>query len=165
VLARIEDFPKIDSLIDKSIEISLETIDKEHYLFAFSNDELTEIIIKPSEWSNYDYKVAELLLQERGIPLNAKFIENIKQQQYTNLAIKETYSTMWIIVGYISAFLGGFLGFAIGLSLCFMKKKLPNGEKTYVYTENDRNHGKWITGIGITMSIAYLAWRMYYRFI
>jgi hypothetical protein len=54
--------------------------------------------------------------------------------------------TTW---GYISAFLGGVIGIAIGLNLWTMKKTLPNGERVYVYNENDRNHGKIMTVVGI----------------
>jgi len=161
VKTRISDFPIIESLLDNEIKITLEQVDKEHYLFDFTDEELTEIIVKPDEWSNYDYKVAELILNERGASVSPKFIENIKKQRYNKLNEKESYSTMWIILGYISAFFGGFLGFAIGLSLWFMKKKLPNGEKVSFYNDKTRHHGAQITLIGLIMTIIFIALRIY----
>jgi hypothetical protein len=161
VKARIEDFPKIESLIDKTITIKLDEVDKEHYLFDFTDEELTEIIMKPNDWSNYDYKVAELILNERGLTVSPQFVESVKKQRYSSLSVKESYSSTWMIIGYISAFLGGFLGIAIGLSLILMKKKLSNGDKVYVYNEQNRKHGKWITIIGLIVFLSYTIWRIY----
>ncbi len=161
VRAKIVDFPKIEELIDKKTKITLDQVDKEHYLFEFSDEELTEIIVKPNEWSNYDYKVAELILNDRGVSISPKFIENIKKQRYNELREKESFSSIWIIIGYISAFLGGLLGFGIGLSLWLMKKKLPNGEKVYIYDENNRQHGIWISLIGFIMTVILITLRIY----
>ena len=161
VNARIEDFPRIEELLDKKTIITLDQVDKDHYLFDFSNEELTEIIIKPNEWSSFDYKVAELILDDRGIHIDPTFVESIKKQSYNELNQKESYSSIWIIVGYISAFLGGLLGLAIGLSLWFMKKKLPNGEMVYMYDDNNRKHGKQIAIIGFIFTLGYIALRIY----
>lgn len=163
VKARIEDFPKIETLVDNTLKVSLDQVDKEHYLFSFTDEELTEIIVKPNDWSNYDYKVAELILNNRGVSVSPKFIESIKKQRYNKLSEKESYSSTWLIIGYISAFLGGLLGFAIGLSLWLMKKRLPNGEKVYIYDDNNRKHGKRITMIGFIMTLVYIALRIYLR--
>jgi hypothetical protein len=163
VNARVIDFPKIESLLDKEMKITLDQVDKDHYLFEFSDEELTEIIVKPNEWSNYDYKVAELILNDRGISVSPKLIDNIKKQMYNELSQKESYSSTWIIMGYLTAFLGGLLGFAIGLNLWFMKKKLPNGEKVYVYDNYNRKHGRLITILGLFMTLFYTALRIYLR--
>jgi len=161
VRAKITDFPKIEDLIDKNTNITLKQVDKEHYLFEFSDDELTEIIVKPNEWSNYDYKVAELLLKDRGVNISPRFIESIKKQRYNELQEKDSYSPTWIVVGYITAFLGGLLGFAIGLSLWFMKRKLPNGDKVFIYNDSDRLHGKRITILGLMMLLIYIGLKIY----
>ena len=156
VKANFADFPKIEELLDNETRITLDQVDKKHYLFGFTDEELTEIIVTPNEWSNYDYKVAELLLNERGVSISPQFIENIKKQRYSAMNQKEKYSPTWLVLGYISAFLGGLLGLAIGISLWFMKKKLPNGEKMYMYDENYRRHGKRITIIGFIMTLIFI---------
>ncbi|TAJ15639.1 hypothetical protein DMA11_00070 [Marinilabiliaceae bacterium JC017] len=162
VKARIVDFPKIEELLDDANEITFDQVDKEHYLFDFSDDELTEIIVKPNEWSNYDYKVATLILNERGCTVSPRFIESIKKQRYNQLSEKESYSSLWIIIGYVSAFCSGLLGFAIGLSLWLMKKKLPNGEKVHIYDDKTRIHGKRITLIGLAMTAVGVFIRIYW---
>ncbi len=155
---RVSDFPKIDKLLEEKYDIKLDQVDKEHYLFEFSDDELTEIIIKPDEWNEFDVKVATLILNDRGVQISQKLIDNIKLQRTKE---KESYPGMWIVIGYISAFLGGVLGIAIGLSLSLMRKTLPNGDKVYIYDENNRTHGKRITVIGIIMIIIILGIRVY----
>ena len=163
IKARINDFPKIEELLDNEYQITLNQVEKDHYLFEFSDEELTEIIMKPNEWSNYDYKVAELILNKRGVTVSPQFIENIKKQRYNQLAEKESFSSVWIIIGYASAFLGGLLGFAIGLGLWFMKKKLPNGDSVYIYNESNRKHGMIITIIGFCMILFYICLNYYYN--
>lgn len=160
VKVRITDFPKVDELLKTEFEISLDQVDQEHYLFEFSDEELTEIIIKPNEWSEYDYKVATLILEKRGVHVSQKLIDSIKKAKTND---KESYSSTWIIVGYISAFLGGLIGFGIGLSLWLMKKKLPSGDKVYIYDDNNRKHGKRITILGLIMTVIYLGLRIYLR--
>lgn len=161
VKANLSDFPRIEKLLDEEYNLTLEQVDKEHYLFEFTDEELTEIIMKPNDWSNYDYKVSELLLNKRGVPVSSQLIENIKKQRYNQLNEKESISSIWVILGYASALLGGLLGFAIGLGLWRMKKKTPNGEKIYIYDETNRKHGERITYIGVAMVIFYFI--IYYK--
>lgn len=163
VKANIKDFPRIEKLLDNEYKLNLSEIDKEHYLFEFNDEELTEIIMKPNDWSNYDYKVAELILNDRGVVVSSEFIENIKKQRYNQLSEKESFSSVWVIVGYVSAFLGGILGLAIGLGLWQMTKNLPNGEKAFIYDDYNRKHGKRITIIGFSMFVVYVLMRLYIK--
>lgn len=151
VKAKIEDFPKIEELLDENTRVTKEEIPNDHYLLDFSNEELTEIILKPNEWSNFDYKVAELLLNERGVPVSKEFIVNIKKQRYNSPKEKNHVSGFWIFLGYFSAVLGGIIGCAIGLSLWMMTEKQPGGKKVYTFDERTRVHGKRISIIGMCM--------------
>lgn len=157
-----DDFEQINNLIDKEVEVSIEEVEKDHYLFNFSTDELTEILLNPNEWSVFDFKVAGLILNDRGVTVSEEFIKSLRKQGQSELRHKESYSGMWIVIGYISAFLGGILGFGIGLSLWFMTKRLPNGEKIYTFTEVQRKHGKRITIIGFIVLLLSIALRLYW---
>jgi hypothetical protein len=69
----------------------------------------------------------------------------------------------WIIVGYITAFLGGVLGIFIGWHLLSFKKTLPDGQRVYEYDTNARKHGQKILIIGIvclTFGLCYKIIRM-----
>ncbi|HPE55270.1 MAG TPA: hypothetical protein P5514_04820 [Bacteroidales bacterium] len=158
--ADLSDFPKIDKLLEEQSKLSFNNIDKDHYFFEYSNEELTDVILAPEEWHNYDYQVAKLILKDRGIEISDKFIETIKFKKLKESGTNESYPVMWIIVGYISAFFGGILGLAIGLSLWLMRKKLHDGTKVFIYKENIRTHGKIISLIGFFMFILIITIRV-----
>lgn len=61
-----EDFATADRLQAGFLDTLIENIDPEYYLFGFSNQELSEVIINPEEWSKLDVQLAQKLLQERG---------------------------------------------------------------------------------------------------
>lgn len=70
-----------------------------------------------------------------------------------DLSQQESGNSLWTIVGYISALLGGLLGIVIGLTLWRAKKILPNGERIFIYKPSDRWHGMVISIIGIGIFI------------
>ncbi|MBB6613146.1 hypothetical protein H7F15_19055 [Pontibacter sp. Tf4] len=61
-----EDFATADRLQAEFLHSLIENIDPAYYLFGFSNQELSEIINNPDEWSKLDVQLAQKLLQERG---------------------------------------------------------------------------------------------------
>lgn len=161
IKVNINDFPKVDQLINQNLNIKIEDVEKDHYLFTFSEKELMEIILKSNEWSNYDVKVAEILLKNKGFKIDDKLINTIKNSNYNDEETnKESQSFTWIVVGYISALFGGLIGFGIGLSLWLMKKKLPNGAEIYSYSEENRKHGKRITIIGLISTLIFILLRL-----
>lgn len=160
--ARPEDFVRINELIDVEMEVSLNEVEEDHYLRSFSSDELIEVVMKPEEWSVFDFKVAGLLLNERGVEVSEEFLNTVRAKGHKAMYNKETYPTIWIVLGYVSAFLGGLLGIAIGLSLVFMTKKLPNGDIIHRFTEAQRKQGKFIVALGFIMLIAYTLLRAFY---
>src|SRR5665213_1558027 len=72
-----EDFEKVNKLLTQIAENNTAEIDKDYYLFAFTNDELMEVIIKADEWSAFDVVLARKLLAERGQPVSEKTIDSI----------------------------------------------------------------------------------------
>jgi len=134
---------------DDNADEILMNLNRGHYLFEFTNEELYEILEKPDEWNYIDYKLAQKILKERGKDINENLLASLKEERVTELSKPERRYSFWIIVGYISSLLGGLLGLAIGWILWTMKKTLPNGERIYVYSESDRRHGKIMFMIGI----------------
>jgi hypothetical protein len=144
-----EDFEKANAVLDSYAAGMVQAADPDHYLFGFENQELLEIIAEPDAWSDYDYHLAKKILTERGIPITKELETTFQAKRNAELTKKEDSSKLMTTWGYISAFLGGVIGIAIGLNLWTMKKTLLNGERVYVYNENDRRHGKIITVVGI----------------
>lgn len=151
------DFEKANKILADKSEKEINDIDKDYYLFSFSDDELIDVVSKSDEWNKFDVSLAKKLLKERGKEITAEEIENIKQQRIIELSEPEESQKGYVILGYLSAFLGGLLGIFIGWHLLTYKKILPNGNRIYAYSENDRKQGNRILIIGIIFLVFWIA--------
>lgn len=152
------DFEKVNDLLKQNEEINTDEIDKDYYLFSFTDDELMDVITKADEWSAFDVVLARKLLAERGKEITEQKIAAIHGQRIEELKQPEPPQTIYIISGYFFALLGGILGFFIGWHLSTYKKTLPDGERVYGYTENDRWHGRlifYLSFVGLAMGLAF----------
>jgi hypothetical protein len=155
-----EDFAKADTILLSESAKELETVEKDHYLFSFTDEELFDILTKPDEWNEFDYQLAEKILKERGKDISTDTINLLKQQRIKELAKPEESQRSWIYAGYLFAFLGGLLGIFIGWHLSTFKKTLPNGERVFGYSKIDQQHGNRISIIGIVMFVIWVAIRI-----
>ena len=147
------DFEKADDLLTEVSVNNIDAIDKDYYLFGFSNDELMEIVVKKDEWGNFDYLLAQKLLKDRGNEIQPEKLEKLRNERLETLAKPEKSQTAAIIAGYVFALLGGVFGIFIGWYLKSHKKTLPNGESVYNYSESDRRQGRRIFFLGIACLI------------
>ena len=159
VKIKADDFKNVDSILLNLSEKELETVDKDHYLFGFTDEELFEIISKPDEWNEFDFQLAKKILRERGKEINQNTIDLLKKQRLNDLAKPEEGQRNWIYAGYIFALLGGLIGVFIGWHLSTYRKTLPNGQQVYGYKQEDRKHGRRIWIIGAIMFIVSLTIR------
>jgi hypothetical protein len=157
---RKQDFEKTDSLLQQISLDHLDSVDKDYYLFGFTDLQLMELITKRDEWGQFDFLLAQKLLKERGKEIKPELIELLKKQRIEELAKPEENQTAWIYAGYITAFLSGFLGFFIGWHLATHKKTLPNGDRVYSYSQSDRRHGNRILIIGVIFFVFWLIIRI-----
>jgi hypothetical protein len=152
----LTDFEKAEKILDENAENLIDEVDKDYYLFSFTDDELYEILLKADEWNEFDYKLAQKILIQRGKSVDTELLKALKKQRIELLAKPEENQKSWIMAGYIFAILGGLLGIFIGYSLWTSKKSLPNGQKVYSYNEKDRAHGKNIFYIGLIILLFYV---------
>jgi hypothetical protein len=151
-----QDFSHVDAILAADTQHQLAQIDRGHYLFDFSDEELFEILSKPDEWSVLDFHLAKKILKERGKDINDDTLGLLKKQRINELAKPEDDSNAWIYAGYLFALLGGLIGVFMGLALMTSKKTLPDGRKMYSYSVAHRNHGTRIFFIGITVFLISL---------
>jgi len=163
VLVKIEesDFEKVNELFKKTESVRLEDVDPSHYMFNFTQEELMEVISKPDEWNNYDYQIAKLLLLKNGTSVTDVMETGIRKKRKEELNRFKEINVAWIIFGYISSFLGGVVGIAIGIYIWRTSKTLPDGTKHYTFSESNRAHGKAITIIGIIVFFMFSIARVY----
>ncbi len=153
------DFEKGNALLIEKVEGESIEIEKDYYLLSFTDKELFELIAASDEWSQFDVSLAKRLLRERGKEITLDEIEKIKINRIKELSKPEEGQTTYIIIGYITAVLGGFLGIFIGWHLATFKKTLPNGDRIYAYSENDRKQGNRILKISIVFFVIWLLYR------
>ncbi len=146
------DFKKAEDILEHNAEELIDQIDKDYYLFEFTNEELYEVLLKSDEWNAFDYTLAQKILKQRGKSVDKELLNSLKNERLKDLAKPEGNQKPWIIGGYIFSILGGFLGLIIGYFLWTSKKTLPNGQKVYSYSGNDRKHGKYIFYIGLIIA-------------
>lgn len=99
-------------------------------------------------------------MNERGNEITNKQINELKKQRIIELSKPEEEKNIYIIIGYISALLGGLLGVFIGWHLLTYKKTLPNGNRIYAYSENDRKHGNRILILGAVFIVVWILYRI-----
>ncbi len=152
-----EDFDEVhDILIDRA-NSDIEKVDKSYYLFEFTDEELTEIVSKPDEWSHFDYSLSLKLLKERGMEINPVLARTLRKNRIQELSKTETGAKIWIVFGYLSALIGGVIGIFMGLHIVSHKKVLPNGDKVYAFEESDRRHAFYMVIMGFVCMVFWIA--------
>ncbi len=161
------DFERVTELRSTIALPELSEIDPEYYLFGFSDAELLDLIEKRDEWSPLDYRLAQLILKERGKEVSAETIARLQEKRIEELSEPDKQSSFWVGAGYIFAFLGGVIGLGIGWYILTNKKTLPNGERIHTFKPSDRNHGAVITVISGLLTITAIALKLIgaYRFL
>lgn len=152
------DFEKANDILREKAKTEINEIQDDYYLLSFSNEELIDVIEKSDEWNKFDVELAHKLLKERGIEITTEQINELKKQRILELSKPEDGQNVYIIIGYVFALLGGLLGIFIGWHLLTFKKTLPNGNRIYAYSENDRKQGNRIvilSGVFIVIWILY----------
>ena len=151
-----DDFKKANLILEKQAEEIISNIDKDYYLFSFTNDELYDILFKKDAWSQIDFQLSKQILIERGETISQEILDQLERSRINEIVSeKQIASSMLIYIGFITAILGGIVGIMISLSLT-SKKVLPNGQKTYNYCDRNVKEGKRMMNVAIFFIILYV---------
>lgn len=176
---RSDDFDRAHQYLQNYFDSHLGEINKEYFLFSFTNEELLEVLHKPDEWGDLNYRLAQKLLADRGITPDYTEVQKMKQERIEELV--KPGKTDWgtIAVGYFFLFVCLYLiwrveaGFAFaphcciislftGRHLAYNKKILPDGSKTLSYNKESRVQGKIIIAASfLLLCIAIVAWLLF----
>lgn len=151
VKVRRKDIAQADALLEEQSKKQLDSVDRDHYLFSFTDEELDEIMEKPDEWNEFDFQLAKKILKDRGRAVDESRIAQLKKERFNALAEPMKPSPSWVIIGYLFALIGGPIGTIMGWHISTHKKPLPNGQMTYAFTKRDRLHGRIILVLGIVV--------------
>jgi len=160
VKIKSEDFEKVNELLKQNETKNIEGVEKDYYLFDFTDEELMEVVTKADEWSAFDVVLARKILSDRGKPVSETAIAAINEHRLDELKKPEPPQTFWVTVGYVIAitsimlpFFVCVIGLFIGWYLSTFKKTLPDGERIFGYNESDRINGKRIFNLSIIVFV------------
>ena len=152
------DFVRANQILEKQAEQLIEKFPNDYYLYEFTDNELVEIIEKSDEWSKEDFMLSQKILKDRGQEISKEKIEEIKQKRIEDLKKPEKGHIGYLILGFLSAILGGLLGIFIGWFHWRFKKTVPTGQQVYAYEKNTRIQGQIIFIIGIVSFTCWIYW-------
>ncbi|MBL6447380.1 hypothetical protein JMN32_13760 [Fulvivirga sp. 29W222] len=145
------DFEKARNILSAHAEVMMLNVDKTHYLFDFTNEELYDVLLKPDEWSELDHMLSTKILRDRGENISKDLIASLKTQRLADLTEPEASQMGWVYAGYFFSLIGGLLGLLMGWQIWNGTKTLPGGKKVYSYCHSDRKHGRNIFLIGLVI--------------
>lgn len=151
-----EQFNLANRVLRENIQVNLNEVDPDYYLFSFDDFELIEILKQPDEWGRLDYAIARKILESRGITYTNDELEALWKSRIETLAKPEQEGKAWIYAGRFFSLMGGFFGILIGLVLVQSTKTLPDGRKVYTYDEETRKKGKNILYISLIVTAIVL---------
>jgi hypothetical protein len=155
-----EDFEKANAALIKEASEHLDEADQDHYLFAFSDEELIQLISKRDEWSDYDFLLAQRILKERGRIIEDKELADLEEKRLQELNKFEKINPGWIYAGFLFALLGGIFGIMMGWFISSNTKTLANGKTIYCYSDADRSKGRIMLTAGIVVLVFCLVLRV-----
>jgi hypothetical protein len=171
VKLRSRDFVRAHECLEEYYKNQISNIDKDYYLFSFSDNELFEIISKPDEWGYLDYELAQKILIDRGQKIDTDLLQKLKSERNRELAKEEHPGFFLYFLAYFFIFngllaiispvffYGDFTFMAtlfsvfIGRSIYKNKKTLPNGQSVFCHPIKDRNRGKFLMSFGLIVFI------------
>ncbi|MBP5364338.1 MAG: hypothetical protein J6Y82_00225 [Bacteroidales bacterium] len=177
------DFEKAETLIKQAEgELDMNSIDENHPFFAFSKEELIEVVQQPYDWDSIDYQLAIALLRKQNVEISDEELKRYKDEQIAKLSEMRSNSGI-VVSGYALSLLGFALNilalmlifskieitplYTIGAFMCMIcaialgksckvTKILPNGQKVPTYTESTRRHGSRIIMLSFVLLLVTL---------
>ena len=123
-----------------------------------TDKELIEIYIHSDQYQQAFVDFALNELKQRNIDLSAyahiKTREEIKPIQFAGKEIAG--DSVYIIIGYVSALLGGILSIIMGYYYSNSRHKIEGSKEYYVYDKNTRELGAGMMIIGCIAVVFYL---------
>jgi hypothetical protein len=133
-------------------------LDFQEQVSSKSNEELLDIYIHADDYQQSFVKVVVQELKKRNVSLESTERQKEEKQKTKDqsMAMGVPGDPLYIVLGFISAFLGGFLGIVAGYVYSQSKQKNnPRGD-FYVYDEPTRTKGYAMLVIGLLVFFGLL---------
>lgn len=142
-------FEAVNAILLADARMNLTSVEPDYYLFAFTNEELLDVLKNNNEWNYFDQALAEKILTDRYVALPVLLEKNESDPVYVPASLERH----WLVLEYIVSILLGYVGIVIGLATAYAFKVNKDGTRVKLYDEATRMHGKIMLGIGIVRTL------------
>lgn len=137
-------------------------MDFQEQIISKTDQELLNIYVNSDEYQDEFVNQTYQELIKRGVPLD----KYKKEKEIKSRLAKELMeqgrkgNELYIVLGFVSAFLGGLIGIIAGYVFSQSKQVAPSGESYYVYKKQTRDNGRIMMIIGIFAFLITMIWRL-----
>jgi len=126
-----------------------------------SNEELLEIYKNSEDYQAEFVKSVSEELIKRNIDTEKIDLDKQHRRKFAieQLEKGKEGEQIYIILGFISAFLGGLIGIIMGYTYSQSKQSTNSGETYYTYNENTRKKGTLMMIVGFFVLVLSLIWK------
>jgi hypothetical protein len=157
------DFERAQKILIDSTVIDMKEVDRNYVLFQMTDTELKGVLAAPEEWGAWNYKLAAMILAERGVTVTTQQAAALQETHIGELSRPKSITAGWLLAGYgfsvlilaagifaspesllalfSVAALPGILGVILGLILIRSRKTLPDGRQAPSYDSRAQSHG------------------------
>jgi hypothetical protein len=157
-----QDFEKVNELIAAQVE-DTDIAAEGDYLNELNNEELTDILKNPDEWSIEDGIVAKKILAERGITYSDTEISTFKNDKLQQIRVGKKASPLTLILYFLCILVGFYIGIfftlagiGMGYYYGYGTSTDINGKKYFAYDKETQRYGKIILYVGLVGFIVQL---------
>ncbi|MCB0759950.1 MAG: hypothetical protein KDC12_00410 [Flavobacteriales bacterium] len=149
---------RADQLVEERANKELESVDKDYFIFSFSEEELREVIIKSHEWSPLDVALAVKILKDKGVELDVEDVKAVRNKHQEASARQTSLSSGNTVLLYISA-LGAIVGIIAGAYVLLASIQTYLGHTIKKYDNHSRRHGRITLALSVFFTCLYfLMW-------
>lgn len=160
------DFARVNQLLANQVaEMSITELES-HPLNDLTDKELIAILSNQEEWTIEDITIAQLLLTERGIPIDDASVQKLRKDRLSELRKGESAKRSWMLLYAIGMVIGPFTSIifliaGVGMSVYYAYGTTVDGdgEKHYIYDQATRQLGRWMLFGGAVLIFLVAYWR------
>lgn len=158
------DFSRVNQLIEQMIEE--QPVPDGHYLLAFTDLELFDILEQPDQWTTEDVALARKILRSRGLEVSPEQLQRMREERYRELRRGRKGQPRWLLI-YLACIVAGLLFFSplfllagLGMGYYYWRDRStdPEGRRYYTFEAETRRWGKLIFIGGVVLSVLYLGY-------
>jgi len=126
-----------------------------------TNQDLIEIYVNADNYQPEFVNQVYEELTKRGVSLEQYIAEKEAKSHASNLLLEQGRkgNEVYLILGFISAFLGGIIGIIVGYTFSQSKLYGPSGERFYTFDKQTRDKGRIMMTIGVFVFLIIMTWK------